>query len=64
MKINEVTQMSDKTLFEELDKTNDTGIATADLVKIVRADQANQWTQVSVAELFDMMNKCCGTDAE
>lgn len=52
MKINEVTQMSDKALFEAIDKDNDSGIATFDLVKVVRADQANQWSDPMSADDF------------
>jgi len=44
MKINEVTQPSDKALFEALDPTNDTGFLTEDLVKIVRTEQAGNWS--------------------
>jgi hypothetical protein len=37
MKINEVTQPSEKALFEALDRENDTGLRTEDLVKIVKS---------------------------
>lgn len=62
MKINEVTQMSDKALFESLDNGNDSGIATSDLVKVVRADQSDQWTSMSVEDLFKKMDACCGSN--
>jgi Ca2+-binding EF-hand superfamily protein len=51
MKINEVTQPSDKALFESLDKNNDTGFATGDLVKIHRAHTGN-WEAASYDDLM------------
>jgi len=50
MKINEVTQPSDKTLFESIDATNDTGFLTEDLVKIVRTEQAGAWSEPMTAD--------------
>lgn len=47
MKINEVTKSADAVLFESLDKNNDTGFATTDLVKIVNAHRAGQWDESS-----------------
>lgn len=47
MKINEVTQPSDKALFESFDKDNDTGFATEDLVKIFRTHEANNWEETT-----------------
>lgn len=37
MKITEVTQPSEQALFEALDAENDTGIATADVVKLIKS---------------------------
>jgi len=42
MKITEVIEPSDNELFEALDAENDTGIATTDLVKIVKS-QNGPW---------------------
>ena len=50
MKITEVTQPSDQRLFEDLDKNNDTGYATADLVKVVRQHQSGQWSEPMTAD--------------
>jgi len=52
MKINELIQLSDKALFESINSTNDSGIATADLVQVVRADQLNQWTEYASIDDF------------
>ena len=45
MRLFEVTQLNEEELFETLDRTNDTGYLTEDLVKIVQADQANEWSE-------------------
>ena len=37
MKLNEVTQPSEKALFEAIDAHNDTGLLTEDVVKIIRS---------------------------
>ena len=37
MKINEVLEPSEQALFEALDAENDTGLATSDLVKIIKS---------------------------
>ncbi len=50
MRINEVQQPSDKALFESIDADNNTGFLTEDLVKIVRAHQANEWSEPMTAE--------------
>jgi len=54
MKINELTQMSDAALFESINSTNDSGISTADLVQVVRADQLNQWTAYKGIDDFNV----------
>lgn len=50
MKINEITLPSDQRLFEALDSDNDTGHATADLVKVVRQQQSGDWSEPMTAE--------------
>lgn len=50
MKITEVTQPSDQSLFEQLDSGNDSGFATADLVKVVRQHQTGQWSEPMTAD--------------
>jgi len=44
MNLNEVSQPSDKKLFEEIDPTNTTGYSTEDLIKVVRVGE-QQWSQ-------------------
>jgi hypothetical protein len=44
MKINEVTQPSEQTLFESLDADNDTGYQTSDLVRIAQAEHSFNWS--------------------
>ena len=61
MKINEVTQPSDQRLFEELDKGNDTGYATADLAQVVRQHSSGQWSEpMTAAELMSQLRKIAG----
>jgi hypothetical protein len=50
MKITEATQPTDKTLFESLDKSNDTGVLTEDLVKVVRTHHNREWTEAMTLE--------------
>ncbi len=50
MKINEVKVSSTKSLFEDLDKNNNTGFLTEDLVKVVQAHQTNEWSEPMTAE--------------
>lgn len=45
MRLFEVTKLNDKELFEAVDRTNDTGYLTEDLVKIIQADQTNEWSE-------------------
>lgn len=57
MKINEVTQPSDNTLFESIDKTNNSGFLTEDLVKIYRTEKENKWSDpMSMDELLEEMD--------
>jgi hypothetical protein len=50
MKITEVQKPSDRTLFESIDRENNTGFLTEDLVRIVRENEANRWSQPMTAE--------------
>lgn len=52
MKINEVTQPSDKVLFERFAADNNTGFLTEDLVKIYRSHQG-EWDSCSADEAID-----------
>jgi len=45
MKINEVTISKKQALTEAIDATNDTGFLTEDLVKIVEAEEKNEWSK-------------------
>lgn len=46
MKINEVSKLTGKELFEALDRDNKTGFKTEDLVKIVEQDQSGEWDEI------------------
>lgn len=50
MKINEVSQPSDQTLFESFDADNHTGLLTEDLVQIARAHHQAHWGQPQTAD--------------
>lgn len=50
MKINEVSQPSDNTLFESIERTNNTGFLTEDLMKIYRTEKENNWSNPMSAE--------------
>jgi hypothetical protein len=50
MKINEIAQPSDSRLFETLDQNNQTGFMTEDLVRIVKTEQAGQWSAPMTAD--------------
>ena len=50
MKIKEVTQNESEALYEALDAENDTGVATADLVKIVDAHKKNEWRRFNSSD--------------
>ena len=53
MKINEIERLEGKELFESIDRENNTGVKTEDLVKIVEAHRANQWQVFESVEDFD-----------
>lgn len=50
MKITEVQQPSDRTLFESIDQDNNTGFLTEDLVRIVREHQSARWSEPMTAD--------------
>lgn len=50
MKITEVQQPSDRTLFESIDRENNTGFLSEDLVRIVREHEAARWSQPMTAD--------------
>ena len=59
MKLTEIQQPSDRTLFEEIDRENDTGFLTEDLVQIARAKQgtwSNTMTKSQLAEKIRKLN--------
>lgn len=45
MKIKEVMEPSDGKLFEQFDADNNTGLATRDLVRIVRQEREGTWSE-------------------
>lgn len=58
MKINEVMEPSDGKLFEQLDADNNTGLATGDLVRIVRQAREGKWSEpMSGDELMAHLGK-------
>lgn len=52
MKINEVTQPSEKSLFEAVDADNDTGLRTEDVVKIIKS-RNGPWSKTMTGDEFD-----------
>lgn len=50
MRVNEVTRLEGKKLFEALDKGNDTGVATENLVRVVEAQRKNEWQAFESAD--------------
>lgn len=62
MKINEVSQPSDKTLFESIDRTNGTGFLTEDLMKIYRTEKQNKWSEPMTAD--ELLAEMDSWDAE
>lgn len=62
MKINEVSQLSDKTLFESISKSNNTGFLTEDLMKIYRTEKNNVWSEPMTAE--ELLQEMDSWDAE
>jgi hypothetical protein len=53
MRINEITRLEGKKLYEALDSDNDTGAKTEDLVKIVEAHRKGEWKTFDTAESFE-----------
>lgn len=62
MKITEVSQPSDKSLFESFHKTNNTGFLTEDLVKIYRTEKNGNWSKAMTAE--ELLEEMDSWDAE
>ena len=52
MKINDVTKTEDEALYETLDTDNDTGVSTDNLVKMVKAHRADNWSRYDNVEDF------------
>jgi hypothetical protein len=50
MKINEIAKPSDQYLYESLDSNNQTGFLTEDLVRVVKTEQAAQWSPPMTAD--------------
>lgn len=53
MRINEITRLEGKALYEAIDAENDTGVKTDDLVKIVEAHRKGEWKTFDTAESFE-----------
>jgi hypothetical protein len=62
MNLKEVKQPSDQKLFEEIDRDNDTGFLTEDLVKIARAKDG-KWQRHTFEELQDHMRNLLGENS-
>lgn len=62
MKINEIASIDYRALFESLDRNNDTGFATADLVNIVKTHRASQWDECSLEEELSRLDKLAESD--
>lgn len=54
MKINEITQLSDKTLLEEFSK--DTAIKPENMLEMYRAANTDNWVEVEENEFFEMLD--------
>ena len=52
MKVNEVLKTKKEALRESIDRVNNTGVSTDDLVKIAEAQETNNWTEHASAEDF------------
>lgn len=55
MLIKEVQQLRGQALFEALDRENDSGMLTEDLVAIVQEHRAGQWQSVTGEELSRLL---------
>lgn len=60
MRVNEVTQLTGKKLYEALDATNDTGADTNDLVKMVNAHRSNKWQRMDGEALDSFLDNLAG----
>lgn len=56
MRLFEVAKLNDEELFETVDRKNDTGYLTEDLVKVIKAEQTNEWSDpMSADDLSKLM---------
>lgn len=62
MKINEVLEPSENALFEAIDADNDSGIATSDLVDVVKARRA-PYTKVSADDFQKLIYEWANGEA-
>jgi hypothetical protein len=62
MKITEVTKTNREALFEELDRDNETGVATENLVAIVEAHRADVWEDLTDEYLVNLKKKIDGSN--
>lgn len=53
MRTDEVTRLEGKQLFEALEASNDTGVKTESLVKMVEAHRSDKWQRFETNEAFD-----------
>jgi hypothetical protein len=53
MKISEIQRLEGKQLFEAIDRENNSGASTEDLVRIVEAHRKNQWQVFESVESFE-----------
>jgi hypothetical protein len=61
MLIKEVQQPTDRALFEALDRENNSGLLTQDLVSIVREHQSNRWSEsITGDELSQLLENIRG----
>lgn len=50
MKLKEIKQPSEQALFEEINKQNETGFLTEDLVEVKRTIDSNDWHESMTSE--------------
>lgn len=62
MKINEVLEPSEQALFEAIDAENDSGIATQDVVDIVKA-RRSPYSQVTADEFQKLIREWANGEA-
>jgi len=60
MNFNEISQPSDRALYETIDASNNSNFLTEDLVQVVRASQNGKWdTFNSVTEVMESLYSKC-----